>query len=157
MVYPIAVVVIATDILLLAERFVENYAKQIAKDIHGLSSGARWALRAYQWPGNVRELENVLERAVALEPTQTVQADSLQLNAGQPVPALDAAAAAASNGAGPQIPEDGFDLEQHVKQIEREYIAQALERAGGVKMKAATLLGMSFRSFRYYVKKYKLG
>ena len=50
----------------------------------------------------------------------------------------------------------GFDLEAHVKEIERSYIAQALERAGGVQVRAAELLGMSFRSFRYYVKKYNL-
>ena len=54
------------------------------------------------------------------------------------------------------LPEGGIDLEQHVKEIERDYIAQALKRAGGVKVKAAGLLGMSFRSLRYYTKKYKL-
>jgi two-component system response regulator PilR (NtrC family) len=54
------------------------------------------------------------------------------------------------------FPPDGFDLEQHVQHIEREYIAEALRRAGGVKVKAAELLGMSFRSFRYYTKKYNL-
>jgi two-component system response regulator PilR (NtrC family) len=54
------------------------------------------------------------------------------------------------------LPEAGFDLEAHVKEIERGYIAEALKRAGGVQVKAAELLGMSFRSFRYYVKKYNL-
>ena len=47
------------------------------------------------------------------------------------------------------FPVNGFDLEQHVQHIEREYIAEALKRAGGVKVKAAEFLGMSFRSFRY--------
>ena len=55
-----------------------------------------------------------------------------------------------------RFPSQGFDLEQHVQHIEREYIAEALRRAGGVKVKAADLLGMSFRSFRYYMKKYNL-
>ena len=54
------------------------------------------------------------------------------------------------------LPDAGFDLERHVQHIEREYIAEALRRAGGVKVKAAELLGMSFRSFRYYTKKYNL-
>ena len=54
------------------------------------------------------------------------------------------------------LPESGFDLEAHVQGIERGYIAEALKRAGGVQVKAAELLGMSFRSFRYYVKKYNL-
>ena len=54
------------------------------------------------------------------------------------------------------FPDAGFDLERHVQDIEREYIAEALKRAGGVQVKAAELLGMSFRSFRYYAKKYNL-
>jgi two-component system response regulator PilR (NtrC family) len=54
------------------------------------------------------------------------------------------------------LPEAGFDLEQHVQSVERRYLAQALERAGGVQVRAAELLGMSFRSFRYYAKKYRL-
>ena len=145
------------DIPLLAETFVQKFAKQMVKPVQGLSSGAQWALRAYEWPGNVRELENVLERAVALEPTETIQADSLQLQAAHASVARDQTPPDGADGHGPEIPDSGFDLEQHVKQIERDYIAQALERAGGVKMKAADLLGMSFRSFRYYVKKYNLG
>ena len=59
---------------------------------------------------------------------------------------------------GPEaLPESGFFLEQHIQGIEREYLAQALQQAGGVKVRAAGLLGMSFRSFRYYLKKYHLG
>ena len=54
------------------------------------------------------------------------------------------------------FPNSGFDLEAHVKEVEMGYIAEALKRAGGVQVKAAELLGMSFRSFRYYVKKYNL-
>ena len=54
------------------------------------------------------------------------------------------------------LPDAGFDLEAHVKGIERDYIAEALKRTGGVQVRAAELLGMSFRSFRYYVKKYNL-
>jgi two-component system response regulator PilR (NtrC family) len=69
-----------------------------------------------------------------------------------------ARAAAATSTVAPAdlLPASGFDLEAHVKEIERGYIAEALKRAGGVQVKAAELLGMSFRSFRYYVKKYNL-
>ena len=52
--------------------------------------------------------------------------------------------------------EAGFDLEQHVEGIEREYIAEALRRAKGVKKNAAELLGLSFRQFRYLLKKYEM-
>ena len=61
-----------------------------------------------------------------------------------------------SIGAGlPDLPQ-GFDLEARGEAFYRHYLALALERAGGVQVKAADLLGMSFRSFRYYVKKYNL-
>jgi two-component system response regulator PilR (NtrC family) len=124
------------DIPLLADYFLTKYRDQMAKDIHGLSQEAMDLLDAYDWPGNIRELENVIERAVALEKSQTI------------LPRGPAAAGV--------LPESGFNLEEHVEGLEKEYITQALVRSGGVQVKAAELLGMSFRSFRYYVKKYNL-
>ena len=56
----------------------------------------------------------------------------------------------------PALPEAGFSLEAHVAEIERTHLAAALQQANGVRTKAADLLGMSFRSFRYYAKKYGL-
>jgi two-component system response regulator PilR (NtrC family) len=140
------------DIPLLAEHFVVRFAQQMGKGITGISGAAMACLRAYAWPGNIRELENALERAVALERTPSILVDSL------PEQLRGAASAPAAQGAPPpeNFPEGGIDLEQHVQHIEREYIAEALRRAGGVKVKAAELLGMSFRSFRYYMKKYDL-
>ena len=122
----------------------------MGKAIAGISHEAMEMLLAHDWPGNIRELENVLERAVALESTPAVLPDSLPPNirgevtrvAGVPLSEV--------------LPASGFDLEAHVKEIEMGYIAEALKRAGGVQVKAAELLGMSFRSFRYYVKKYNL-
>jgi two-component system, NtrC family, response regulator PilR len=141
----------ADDVPLLASHFVAKYAAAMGKDLAGISSGAMALLQAYAWPGNIRELENAIERAVALERMPTIQPGSL------PEAVLGRAAlAAAPVAAGDGFPETGFDLEQHVQHIEREYIAEALRRAGGVKVRAAELLGMSFRSFRYYTKKYNL-
>ena len=111
------------------------------------------SLTAYPWPGNVRALENAMERAVALERTMVVTTDSLPDAVRGTVPAVAAHVVAP----GAPLPDAGFDLEQHVQHIEREYIAEALRRSGGVNVKAAELLGMSFRSFRYYMKKYNLG
>jgi two-component system response regulator PilR (NtrC family) len=136
---------------LIAEHFLAKFTEQMGKAIAGISREAMELLVGYDWPGNIRELENVLERAVALESTPAILPDSLPLTirgesrrAGAPAPAVEV------------LPASGFDLEAHVKQIERGYIAEALKRAGGVQVKAAELLGMSFRSFRYYVKKYNL-
>jgi len=137
------------DIPLLAEHFVAKYAEQMDKEITSISHEAMDLLVHHEWPGNIRELENVMERAVALEPTPAILPDSLPAGIRGDSPR---AAPAPVDG----LPESGFDLEAHVKEIERGYIAEALKRAGGVQVKAAELLGMSFRSFRYYVKKYNL-
>jgi two-component system response regulator PilR (NtrC family) len=138
------------DIPLLAEHFMTKYNEQMEKELTGISHDAMDLLVHHDWPGNIRELENVLERAVALEATPVILPDSLPLNIRGD--STRAAAGAPIDG----FPEAGFDLEAHVKEIERGYIAEALKRAGGVQVKAAELLGMSFRSFRYYVKKYNL-
>ena len=90
-----------------------------------------------------------MERAVALEPTPSILPDSLP-------PSIRGDVARVPLTSVEGLPESGFDLEAHVKEIERGYIAEALKQAGGVQVKAAELLGMSFRSFRYYVKKYNL-
>jgi two-component system response regulator PilR (NtrC family) len=143
------------DIPQLAEHFVAKFAEQMGKPISGLSKDALTRLRGYAWPGNIRELENAMERAVALERTPTILPDSLpeQLQVAGTAPRVAPAAPAPSST---PVLGEGFDLEGHVQDIEREYIAEALRRAGGVKVKAAELLGMSFRSFRYYTKKYNL-
>jgi two-component system response regulator PilR (NtrC family) len=107
----------------------------------------------------VRELENAIERAVALERTPSILPESLP----EAVRGMERSVVSPSTppeaavGAAPRVlPEKGFDLEKHVQHLEREYIADALRQSGGVKVKAAELLGMTFRSFRYYMKKYNL-
>jgi two-component system response regulator PilR (NtrC family) len=137
------------DIGLLAEHFLAKYNEQMGKEIAGISRESMALLMEHDWPGNIRELENVVERAVALEATPTILPDSLPPSIRSDVPRRGSATVEA-------LPDTGFDLEAHVKEIERGYIAEALKRAGGVQVKAAELLGMSFRSFRYYVKKYNL-
>jgi two-component system response regulator PilR (NtrC family) len=140
------------DIPFLAEHFVGRFAQQMGKRITGMSGDALACLKAYPWPGNIRELENAVERAVALERTPAILVDSLPEQVRETAPIQLPVNVQAGDG----FPEGGIDLEQHVQHIEREYIAEALRRAGGVKVKAAELLGMSFRSFRYYMKKYNL-
>jgi len=135
------------DIPLLADHFLARYREQMGKHVTGISGEAMALLTAYRWPGNIRELENVVERAVALEQTPVVLPDSLSpvVRGGAPKP-----------GSAIDLPESGFQLEAHVQQIERGYITEALRRAGGVQSRAADILGMTFRSFRYYAKKYEI-
>jgi two-component system response regulator PilR (NtrC family) len=92
----------------------------------------------------------VIERAVALEPTAAVLPETL------PEPVRRGVAPGSALLDLPELPDEGIDLEARVEEIYRDHIAQALKRAGGVQVKAAELLGMSFRSFRYYAKKFNV-
>ena len=64
--------------------------------------------------------------------------------------------AAAGGQRGRALPAAGFNLEHHLQDIERTHVERALRQTGGVQMRAAELLGLSFRQFRYLVKKYGL-
>jgi two-component system response regulator PilR (NtrC family) len=147
------------DVPLLAEHFLAKYSEGIEKPVRSISREAMDVLSAHEWPGNVRELENAIERAVALEQTQVVLPESLPAqvrgkSSSKAVAASDGAVGTRSGGM-PELKE-GFDLEALGEEFYRHYIALALERAGGVQTKAAEMLGMSFRSFRYYAKKFNL-
>jgi two-component system response regulator PilR (NtrC family) len=149
------------DIPLLAEHFLAKYAEQMQKRVRGISQPASELLRRYAWPGNVRELENIIERAVALEQSPAVLPDSLppDIRSGASPANVDPAEARFSDpGLMPPLPDlgEGFDLEARGEEFYRYYIALALERAGGVQVRAAEMLGMSFRSFRYYAKKFNI-
>jgi len=147
------------DIPLLAEHFLEKYAGQMKKPVRSISRAAAAQLQAYAWPGNVRELENVIERAVALEQSSSVLPDSLPVHIRNgKSPETDPGSRVPDPGAMPPLPDlgEGFDLEARGEDFYRHYIALALERAGGVQVKAAEMLGMSFRSFRYYAKKFNI-
>jgi two-component system response regulator PilR (NtrC family) len=137
------------DIPLLADHFLAKFSEQMSKQIQGIAREAADLLAQYDWPGNIRELENVMERAVALELTAAILPESLPAAIqGDAAPRV----VASSDG----LPESGFDLEAHVKEIERGYISEALKRAGGNLTKAGKLLGLEFRQVRYLVKKYNL-
>jgi two-component system response regulator PilR (NtrC family) len=137
-----------TDIPLLAFHFLEKFNLQMGKSIRGISSESIRLLETYVWPGNVRELENAIERAVALEKGSEITPDSL--------PQRVVRGFEPSTGAETlvQLPEKGLDLENYIQQVERSLIEAALVRADGVRTRAATLLKMTYRSFRHYAKKH---
>jgi DNA-binding NtrC family response regulator len=141
----------ADDVPLIAEHFLAKFTREMGKVLGGFHAEAAARLREYQWPGNVRELENVIERAVALESSDRIQASTLgdHLAGGQ-------TGMTAGAGRHAQLPSSGFNLEQHLQEVERTHVERALRQAGGVQIRAAELLGLSFRQFRYLVKKYGL-
>jgi len=131
------------DIPLLVAHFVEKYSRELEKPIASVSEATMEKLLAYRYPGNVRELENVLERAVALCRGEVIDVDVLPPNLLAPT---------ASDGS-PRLTAEGVDLEALVADFERGLLREALGHTGGVKKRAAKLLGISFRSLRYRLEK----
>jgi two-component system response regulator PilR (NtrC family) len=137
------------DVELLASHFLKKYAAAAQKSILRISPQSLEALRAFEWPGNVRQLENTVERAVAMEASDELKVD---FEADRP----HARAAAATNGSAPHVSTDGIDFEKYVAGIERSLIESALQQSGGVQIRAAELLKVSYRSFRHLLKKYDI-
>lgn len=137
------------DIPLLADYFLQKFRKILNKDVRKISSYAMDILANYDFPGNVRELENIVERGVVLESSSIILPDSLTLaNYKRGNSHFDPSNA--------WLPPQGVDLDSHLAEIERGMLLQAMEQAKGVKLKAADLLGISFRSLRYRLIKYGL-
>ena len=136
------------DIPLLARNFLELFAARAGRPVMGIAPEAMEILMAYSWPGNVRELENVIERAVALTTADEVRVESLPPSVRRPPPPPVFPRL--------EVPPEGLDLEQVVADLEKNLMQDALQKSGGVQTKAAQLLGINFRSFRYRAKKYGL-
>ena len=131
------------DIPLLAQHFIRRFADEIGKEVEGMDGEAFDVLSTYGFPGNVRELENLIERAVALARGPVIGTALLP-----PTVTANPPAAPIS-----RIDDEGVDLEALVATYERSLLSEALSNAGGIKKKAARLLGISFRSFRYRLEK----
>jgi two-component system, NtrC family, response regulator PilR len=135
------------DIPLLVEHFLRRYAVEQDRRITGLTPEALRVLQAYDYPGNVRELENIIEHAVTLTAGPRIDTGDL------PRLRQPAATPAAASGAELAIPEEGFDLDRALADYERAIVTRALAQAGGVRKRAARLLGITFRSLRYRLAK----
>lgn len=123
-----------SDVLLLAQHFIEQVAIRVRKEVKGIAPAAAEKLRIYDWPGNVRELQNCMERAVALTRSDTLQVEDLPekvtnykserivLSVDDPSELLTAA------------------------ELQRRYIRRVLALVGGNKARAARILGIDRRT-----------
>ncbi|WP_224746978.1 sigma-54-dependent transcriptional regulator [Pelovirga terrestris] len=138
-----------TDILLLAQHFLDSFARRYLKNpITHISDEAQQLLMTYSWPGNVREMRNIIERCVVMEETDTLTIDHLPLAVG----GQDRTFPERRKNLHIVLPEEGISLEF----VERELLRQALERTGGNMTKAAKLLDLTYDAFRYQAKKYEI-
>jgi two-component system response regulator PilR (NtrC family) len=132
------------DIPLLIDHFLRKTADSPKKFTHE----AMKLLIDYTWKGNVRELENVIERVSLL-----TERDEMTPNDLPP----EITGYRGDMRSVPDLTGEGVDLDQIVGDIEKNYLLNALEKAGGVKTEAAKMLRLSFRSFRHRLHKYGIG
>lgn len=131
------------DIPLLADYFARVFAKKRGRETLKFSADAMKYLRRYRWPGNVRELENLIERLTILVNADTVTVPDLPEKFHQTIDSHTADGFHTRQAPDINIPEYGIDINSVVENMERHLILKALEKTGGIKNRAAKLLGLN--------------
>jgi DNA-binding NtrC family response regulator len=127
----------ASDIPALCQAFIARANEKNRRNVTGMDADALKALRRHGWPGNIRELENLIERLVIMRGNGLITLNDL--------PATLRASRETNSGVSvvPDLPDEGTDLRAMLEQVEERMIAEALERTGGNKNRAAELLGLN--------------
>jgi len=134
------------DILLLIQHFLKSSARKFGRDVPQIAPDAMERLQAHAWPGNIRELQNCIERLLILSPGDRLTVKDLPPN-------LVEGVEAASGGAnGFRLPPEGVRLTD----LECNLIRQALSRCRGSLREAARLLGISYKTLQYRIRKHGL-
>ncbi len=129
------------DIPLLIDHFARGLSKKFQKEIVKIDPAFVDYMLQHELKGNVRELKNMIEREIILSEDGHLKCTSCIVPAGRGCSAAD-------------LPDTGVNINEYLGDLERSFLEKALEKAGGVKTKAAELLGLSFREFRYRLSKY---
>ncbi|MEM5787489.1 MAG: helix-turn-helix domain-containing protein, partial [Syntrophobacteraceae bacterium] len=122
------------DIALLIQHFLRQHCRKKDMPLKRMARAAVESLQAYEWPGNVRELENVMERLIILTDDAEIQVHDLpkRMQIQQQVEVRKV-----------ELGQDGINLKETLDELENRLILDALQRSGGVKNKAAKLLGLN--------------
>jgi len=137
------------DIMYLTAFFLEKQCRLMGRAPCTISKQALEALEQYSWPGNVRELENLIERMIVLTDATVITLDD--------VPAKIVGEKLTGEALYVNMPSEGVDLVATISRIEQSLISQALKSAGGVKAKAAALLGINRTTLVEKIKRLKTG
>ena len=127
----------------LVDYFLQKHAQQYGRKLSGVEPAVLKAFEEYPWPGNIRELAAVMERAVLMNESGMISLSDVR---------GDLRRSAASPGLEIELPDEGIDFEK----LEKELLAKAMAKAGGMATRAAKLLGMSYKTFLYRLEKYKI-
>lgn len=130
------------DIPPLVDHFLRKYSAREKKAVRGISAEALTVLTSHTYPGNVRELENAVERAVVFCESDLVRVEDLPKSL--------------TIRSETTVPAEASSLEEKVRRLEVREIRAALEASGGVKSKAARILGITERMLSYKIKRYGL-
>jgi two-component system response regulator AtoC len=135
-----------TDIPALIEYFLTLYRQRFNRPALSLSDDALQRLQTFSWPGNIRELRNCLERAIALSPTDTIEAGQLMLSG--------------DGGQGSGVSEKSQSVTPDAQpstlyELERQHILRVLSEAGGNRERAAAILGISARTLYRKLREYE--
>ena len=144
------------DVPLLVDHFLEKYSRLLGKEVQTISSYGLKVLMGYDFPGNVRELENIIERGVALETSNIILPESLELSTHRQFGEIQDTSSPLFVAAEDENELFERGMDDVVKNLEIKLLQHALEKTGNSKKRAAELLKISFRSLRYKTKKYGL-
>ena len=136
------------DIPLLIDHFLKEFCKRHEREVEGISRAARQALMTFEWPGNIRQLRNTIEGMLALDTDGILDADDLPMELAELT----------------GHSEDGFPgaagadilIGRPLDEVEKYYIARALELTGGRREETATMLGIGERTLYRKIKEYDL-
>jgi len=126
---------------------VEHFLKKTSDNLKRITPKAMKLLMDYSWKGNVRELENIIERTALLTDEEEIQPADLPTEITGYQDDMKYIS---------RLTEEGINIDKVIGDVEKRYLLQALEKAGGVKTEAAKLLNLSFRSFRHRLHKYNI-
>jgi len=136
------------DLPVLVEHFLLRFSRKLGKPAMNFTEEAMDVLRRYSFRGNVRELENLVERCVALNSGGAI---GRELFPDSVLAEVEGRSTTGFRNPELQIPEDGFDLESWLTALKAHLMLKALDRCEQNRTKAAKLLGMSFRAYRYWL------
>ncbi|MGH7598271.1 MAG: sigma-54-dependent transcriptional regulator [bacterium] len=140
------------DIPLLIDHFIKRYSKMNNKIMLGIAEDALELCATYDWPGNVRELENAIENAIVLGEGETLLAEHLPVTLAMRKTAMEGFAAESDDDFFP----GGSSYREKMETAEKKILEEAIRQADGNKSEAAKQLGISLRTMRYKIQKYKL-
>jgi two-component system response regulator HydG len=138
------------DIDLLLSHFVKEFSDRYGKEVQGFSRRARHALLQYQWPGNIRQLRNAVERMMVLDTDGLLDGDDL------PDEVAELAGELTEEEIQGGIPGTDSLVGKSLNEVEKYYIAKALELTEGKREDAAKLLGIGERTLYRKIKEYEL-